>query len=72
MKYLPDNFKDNLQSRRRTGAVARCATEKDPKHHLIPLELEEPPKGAITIKTYKNTNFVNVMVKKLFYTNWRN
>ena len=34
---------------------------------MIPLELEGPPKGAITIKTYKNTNFVNIMLQKKFY-----
>ncbi|MCD6240561.1 hypothetical protein J7K27_03435 [Candidatus Bathyarchaeota archaeon] len=66
MKYLPDKFKDNLQSQRRTGAVARCATRKNPKH-VIPLELEEPPKGALAIKTYRNTNFVNIMLQKKFY-----
>ena len=65
-KYLPDKFKDNLQSQRRTGAVAHRATKKDPKH-VIPLALEEPPKGAITIKTYRNTNFVNIMLGKQFY-----
>ncbi|MHA1582490.1 MAG: hypothetical protein ACTSYM_08400, partial [Candidatus Baldrarchaeia archaeon] len=35
--------------------------------HVIPLELEEPPKGALAIKTYRNTNFVNIMLQKKFY-----
>jgi len=64
MKYLPDKFKDGLQSGRAKLALRRRA-RKNPTHHTF--ELEEPPKGAVTIKTYRNTNFVNIMLQKKFY-----
>lgn len=66
MKYLPEQFKDSLQSERASAATRRVAG-KDPKHRMISLELEEPPKGAVTIKTYGNTNFVGIMLQKKFY-----
>lgn len=34
---------------------------------MISFEFEEPPKGAVMIKVYTNTNFVNVMLEKKFY-----
>ena len=66
MKYLPEKFKDPQQSERASAATRRVA-RKDPKRHAVSLELEEPPKGALTIKTYRNTNFVNMILQKKFY-----
>jgi hypothetical protein len=66
VKYLPDKFKDSLQSERRTSSVARRATGEDPKRR-VSFELEEPPKGAVAIKAYGNTNFVNIMLERRFY-----
>jgi hypothetical protein len=66
-KYLPEKFKESLQSERRSGSVTRCVTGKDPKRRVISFELEEPPKGAVAIKAYGNTNFVNIMLEKQFY-----
>jgi hypothetical protein len=66
VKYLPNKFKDSLQSER-AGSAARRATGEDPKRRAISFELEEPPKGAVAIKAYGNTNFVNVMLEKQFY-----
>ena len=72
MKYLPSSFKDEVQSERRAGLVARRATGKDTKQREGPkeiVELMEPPKEKIlTIQKYANTHFVNVIVEKPFYT----
>jgi len=66
-KYLPDKYKESSQSERRAGSVARRATGEDPKRRAISFELKEPPKGAVAIKAYGNTNFVNIMPEKQFY-----
>ena len=69
MKYLPDRFKDDAQSERASSAARRAAgenPERGTKRRVIP-EFEEPPKGAVMIKVYTNTNFVNVMLEKKFY-----
>jgi hypothetical protein len=64
-KYLPDKFKDPLQSKRASSAERRSAGE-DPKRR-VSFELEEPPKGAVAVKAYGNTNFVNIMLERKFY-----
>jgi hypothetical protein len=33
----------------------------------VSFELEEPPQGAVAIKAYGNTNFVNIMLERKFY-----
>ena len=70
MKYLPDKFKGALQSER-ASAAARRAAGKDPKRRVISIDLEEPPKGVVSIKTYGNTNFVNVIYIESSTSNWR-
>lgn len=57
-KYLPDKFKDNAQSRRRT-LVAYRATKIN--------QLFKPPNGTIAIKRYGNADFVIVTLKKDFF-----
>jgi hypothetical protein len=60
MKYLPDKFKDRLQSERARlsqPAIRRRATTK----------LLEPQGEVLTIRTYTNTEFVNLVVKKTLY-----
>jgi DNA-binding transcriptional ArsR family regulator len=66
MKYLPDKYKHSLQSER-ASAAARRAARGNPKRRVISIDLVEPPEGAVTIKTYRNTNFVNMMLEKRFY-----
>jgi hypothetical protein len=66
VKYLPNKFKDSLQSER-AGSAARRATGEDPERRAISFELEEPPEGAVAIKAYGNTNFVNILLEKQFY-----
>jgi ParB-like chromosome segregation protein Spo0J len=67
-KYLPDKFKDPLQSKRASSAERRSA-ENVPRVHALLKELLSPPqrKGALEIKKYANTHFVNVVVEKSFY-----
>jgi len=62
MKYLPDKFKDGVKSESATRRVAK----RESKRRVI-VELDEPPKGAVAIKTYGNTNFVNIMLERKFY-----
>jgi len=64
MKYLPEKFKDGVKSE---SARATRRVAKDPKPHVFSFELEEPPKGAVAIKAYGNTNFVNIMLERQFY-----
>jgi len=70
MKYLPEKFKDYTQSERATSATRRVG--KDAKRLEEPKEIAEltapPEKQVLTVKKYANTHFVNVMVKKPFYT----
>ncbi len=59
-KYLPDEFKDRLQSERASlsNSARRCrATTK----------LLEPQGEVLTIRNYANTEFVNLVVKKALY-----
>jgi hypothetical protein len=69
MKYLPEKFKDDVKSES-TRATRRVA-EEDPKRREEPkiVELLASPqrKGALEIKKYANTHFVNVVVEKSFY-----
>ena len=67
-KYLPDKFKDPLQSKRASSAERRSA-EKDPSVRTLLKELLTPPQrnGVLEIKKYANTHFVNVVVEKSFY-----
>ena len=60
-KYLPDRFKDGVKSERASASAAarRAAADK----------LTDPSKEKIlTIQKCGNTDFVNVLLKKLFYT----
>jgi hypothetical protein len=72
MKYLPEKFKDGTKSERRSGSVTCRVTGKDAKQHEETKEIAEltapPEKQFLTVKKYANTHFVNVMVKKPFYT----
>jgi len=58
MKYLPDRFKDRLQSERAKPAIRRRAKMS---------KLLEPPEDVVRIAVYKNTSFVNLIVKKPLY-----
>ncbi len=58
MKYLPDRFKDRLQSERAKPALRRRAKIS---------ELLNPSEDVLSIRAYANTEFVNIIVKKLFY-----
>jgi ParB-like chromosome segregation protein Spo0J len=58
MKYLPDAFKDYLQSERAKPALRRRARMS---------KLLDPPKDVLSIRTYGNTDIVNIMVKKPLY-----
>jgi len=69
MKYLPDKYKADPKKGKRSKLqnftnvkVARRATE-------FLKELLRPPQreGALEIKKYANTHFVNVIVEKPFY-----
>ncbi len=64
MKYLPEKFKDGVKSE---SARATHRVAKDPKPQVFSFELEEPPKGAVAIKAYGNTNFVNIMLERNIY-----
>ena len=68
MKYLPEKFKDPPQSERAKSALRRRAGE-DPSVRTLLKELLTPPQrnGALEIKRYANTHFVNVLVEKSFY-----
>ena len=58
MKYLSYRFKDCLQSER-----AKLA----PRHRTGMSKLLDPPKDMLSIRTYGNTDLVNIMVKKPLY-----
>jgi len=58
MKYLPDRFKDHLQSERAKPALRRRAETS---------KLLNPPGEALSIRAYANTEFVNIMLKKPLY-----
>ena len=69
-KYLPDKFKDLLQSKRASSAERRSAGE-DPKRSeelIIIRELTAPSKEKfLKVKNYANTKFVNIVLEKRFY-----
>jgi len=58
MKYLPDRFKDHLQSERAKPALRRRAETS---------KLLDPPGEVLSIRAYANTEFVNIVVKKPLY-----
>ena len=58
MKYLPDRFKDCLQSERAKPALRRRAETS---------KLLDPPEEVLSIRAYANTEFVNILVKKPLY-----
>lgn len=58
-KYLPDRFKDTVQSNKRKNNVAQ--------HAIKSLVYEEPPEGTVEVKTYCNTDFISVVLCKSFY-----
>ena len=68
MKHLPERFKNPPQSERAKSAL-RCRAGEDPSVRKLLKELLTPPqrKGALEIKKYANTHFVNVVVEKPFY-----
>jgi len=58
MKYLPDRFKDHLQSERAKPALRRRAETS---------KLLDPPGKVLSIRAYANTEFVNIVLKKPLY-----
>jgi hypothetical protein len=65
-KYLPDKFKDSLQSEKKRyksvrlkRSVALCASKVG--------EFLDPPEGFLDFTTYRNTDFVNIRMKKCHY-----
>lgn len=50
-----------------SARATRCVAKADPKRRVISIKFEEPPEGTVAVKTYGNTNFVNVMLEKKFY-----
>ncbi|MCW3976800.1 MAG: ParB/RepB/Spo0J family partition protein [Candidatus Bathyarchaeota archaeon] len=58
MKYLPDRFKDNAKSE-----SARATHRVIKEDRLTKLAKE----NILTIQNYKNTDFVNIIVKKSLY-----
>jgi len=61
VKYLPFEFKDNLQSDR-ASAVARCAAEYVNGLLEFSTRYKKP-----AIQTYSNTSFVSIIVEKSYY-----
>jgi len=57
-KYLPDRFKDHLQSEKAKSALRRRARIS---------KLLDPPEEVLSIRTYANTEFVNIVMKKPLY-----
>jgi hypothetical protein len=60
-KYMPKNFKDNLQSERASSAARHTPGILD--------QFLKPPRreGALRIKNYANTDFVSLMLDRDFY-----
>jgi hypothetical protein len=63
MKYLPERFKDHLQSERAKLALRHRAIV----NKLHPRKLLDPPEDVLSIKAYANTEFVNIVMKKVLY-----
>jgi hypothetical protein len=57
MKYLPNKYKNQIQSQR--NVVTQCVTTEE---QFVPI-----PNKIIEIKSYVNTNFVNVCIQKKFF-----
>jgi hypothetical protein len=57
-KYLPGRFKDHLQSEKAKSALRRRARIS---------KLLDPPEEVLSISTYANTEFVNIVMKKPLY-----
>lgn len=57
-KYLPDDFKDSLQSARAKTAL---------QHGTKANNLDDLPKDTLSIRIYANTNFVNILLRKPLY-----
>ncbi|MFX1533014.1 MAG: hypothetical protein ACFFDI_02125 [Promethearchaeota archaeon] len=57
LKYLPDKYKDQIQSKRRADAHYASA-----KKWLTPI-----PEGILEVKSFANTEFINVLIRKDFY-----
>jgi hypothetical protein len=61
-KYLPKRFKNNKRAhnrKRKKRFVARHAT--------TPFDIEKPPKDALKLCAYHNTDFVNVVMEKRLF-----
>ena len=58
IKYLPDRFKEQLQSERAKPALRHIAETS---------RLQGPPEGVLTIRAYANTEFVNIVMEKPLY-----
>lgn len=63
MKYLPKRYKDQVQSERRT--VAHCATKLT--ESTANFQFNPIPEGILQVKTYANTDFVNIVVSKILF-----
>lgn len=63
IKYLPDEFKDKLQSDRNKFKVLRSGA----CHATSIKNFVNPPKDYLKIISYKNTNFVTIVMKKSYF-----
>jgi len=61
-KYLPKRFKDNKRVHNRARKKTFVAG-----HATNSFVLEDDPKDALRLCTYRNTNFVNVVIKKSLF-----
>jgi hypothetical protein len=68
MKYLPKRYKDEVQSERRT--VAHHATKL--AESTTNCQFHSIPEGVIQVKTYANTDFVNIFVSKTLFERFLN
>jgi len=62
-KYLPDRFKDSSQSDKRRGARLQSVAH----HASMAGSFADPPEGFLNLIAYKNTDFVNIIVKKCYF-----
>jgi hypothetical protein len=62
IKYLPDEFKDKLQSDRN-----RFKTLRSGAYHASSINFVNPPKDFMKIISYKNTDFVTIIMKKSYF-----
>jgi hypothetical protein len=73
MKYLPEKFK--TRKVRKRSCYTPCSRRR-PKRREEPKEIVEPltppqRKRELEIKKYANTHFVNVVVEKSFYEEFK-